>query len=62
MEFIQTMSSDLILFSTQNYLISLAFQKCNDKKHDNLPTEAIFDMVKKRNKKLLLKKDYTDNW
>jgi hypothetical protein len=56
------MSSDLILFSTQNYLISLAFQKCNDKKHDNLPTEAIFDMVKKRNKKLLLKKDYTDNW
>ena len=53
-----------IIWECQTELFNVvpACQECNSNKSDRLPIQAIFEMVKERNKKLLLQDDYTDDW
>ena len=50
------------IYQTEIFNIVPSCINCNSKKLDRLPTQKIFDEVKVRNKRLTLRKDYTEDW
>jgi 5-methylcytosine-specific restriction endonuclease McrA len=50
------------LFSTELFNSVLACARCNSRKLNRLPSEAIFDKVLDRNKKLTMPKGYDQGW
>lgn len=50
------------IFQTELFNIVPACRECNNVKSDRLPIKDVFDMGKERNKRLLLRDDYTDDW
>src|SRR5690606_31184254 len=50
------------LYQTEIFNIVPACNTCNSSKSDRLPTLEIFERVIERNKKLSLRRDYTDGW
>lgn len=50
------------IFQTELYNMVPACQDCNSSKNDRLPYQKFFELVKERNRKLVLKPDYTDDW
>ena len=50
------------LYQTEIFNIVPACSTCNSSKNDRLPTIEIFERVIERNKKLSLRRDYTDEW
>lgn len=50
------------LYQTEIFNIVLACNTCNSSKNDRLPTLEIFERVIERNKKLISRRDYTDEW
>lgn len=50
------------IYQTEVFNMVPACQECNSVKNDTLPTQELFELVKGRNSKLLLRQDYTDDW
>jgi 5-methylcytosine-specific restriction endonuclease McrA len=50
------------LYQTEIFNIVPACNSCNSSKNDRLPITEIFERVIERNKKLILRKDYTNEW
>ena len=50
------------IYQTEIFNIVPACINCNSKKSDRLPTQEIFSNVKERNRNLILRGDYTEDW
>lgn len=50
------------LYQTEIFNIVPSCNTCNSSKNDRLPTLEVLERVIERNKKLILRRDYTDEW
>lgn len=50
------------IYQTEIFNIVPACFNCNSRKSDRLPTQEIFNNVKRRNRKLVLREDYKEDW